>query len=483
MHKKTIAELANDLKNKKISAVELTQHFIDRIKKLDTKLNAFITLAEEKALKDAKRADEMIGNGKATALTGIPIAHKDLFCTQNIKTTAGSKILSNFIPPYDATVVKKLDQAGTILLGKTNCDEFAMGSSNKTSFYGRVNNPWDVNTVPGGSSGGSAAAVAARMLKGATGTDTGGSIRQPAALSGITGIKPTYGRVSRYGIVALGSSLDQAGILTPTAEDAALLLEAISGFDEKDSTSVDQPVPHYYAHLNDSVKGLRIGLPKECFTKDLDAEIANSVYQGAKVLEKLGATLHDISLPRSQLGIPIYYVIMPAECSSNLARYDGVRFGYRCENPKDLNDLYERTRSEGFGDEVKHRIMIGTYVLSASYYDAYYKKAQQLRRLIYDDYQNAFKEVDIILYPTSPSVAFKHGEKENRISMYLADIFTVTLNLAGLPGISIPSGFKNGLPIGLQLIGNHFEETKLLNVAHQYQKATDWHTQIPKGFE
>jgi len=478
---KTIAELSQDLQNKKISSVELTQFYLKRINEMNKDLNCYITVTEEVALAAAKVADEKRAAGKVGPLTGIPIAQKDIFCTQGIKTTCGSHMLENFVAPYDATVVKNFYNAGTVLLGKTNMDEFAMGSSNENSYFGTVKNPWDKERVPGGSSGGSAAAVAAFLAPGATGTDTGGSIRQPAALCGITGIKPTYGRVSRYGMVAFASSLDQGGPFAHTAEDAALLLNAMAGFDEHDSTSVDMPVPDYTATLNDSLKGLRIGLPKEYF-ENLNSDIAQKLQDAMREYEKLGVQFKEISLPMMQLSIPAYYVIAPAECSSNLARYDGVRYGYRCKDPQNLEDLYKRTRSEGFGDEVKRRIMIGTYALSTGYYDAYYLKAQKIRRLIRDDFAKAFKEVDVIMSPTAPSTAFKFGEKtSDPISMYLSDIYTISVNLAGLPGISLPAGFNSHLPIGMQLIGNYFEEARLLNVAHAYQKATDWHTRKPEG--
>lgn len=483
MHHKTIAELAKDLAEKKISSVELTTHYLDRIKQHDKAINSYVTLTEEIALSAAKHADELIAAGKGGILTGIPIAQKDIFCTDGVKTTCGSKILSNFVAPYDATVVKKLKEAGTVMLGKTNMDEFAMGSSNETSFYGDVKNPWNLDYVPGGSSGGSAAAVAANLACAATGTDTGGSIRQPASLCGITGIKPTYGRVSRYGMIAFASSLDQGGPITKSAEDAAIMLNAMSGFDANDSTSIDIAVPDYTKTLNDSIKGLRIGLPKEYFSAGLNADVAKVIQEAIKEYEKLGAIITEISLPNSDLSISAYYVIAPAECSSNLARYDGVRFGYRCKDPVDLQDLYKRSRSEGFGSEVKRRIMIGTYVLSAGYYDAYYIKAQKIRHLVRNDFTEAFKNVDVILSPTAPSPAFKIGEKtSDPVSMYLSDIYTVAVNIAGLPGISIPAGFVNKLPVGLQLIGNVFEEAKLLNVAHQFQKVTDWHKRNPEGY-
>lgn len=483
MSYKTIAELSRELSEKKVSSVELTQYFLERIKRFDTNLNSFITVTEEHALVAAKAADELRAQGKAGPVTGIPMAQKDIFCTEGVKTSCGSKMLDNYISPYDATVIKHFKQAGTVLLGKTNMDEFAMGSSNENSFYGPVKNPWNIATIPGGSSGGSAAAVAAYLAPAATGTDTGGSIRQPAALTGISGLKPTYGRVSRYGMIAFASSLDQGGLFARSAEDIAILLNIMAGFDPMDSTSVDIPVPDYTATLNQSIKGLRIGLPKEFFNADLDNDIANAVQNAIKEYEKLGATIHEISLPNSELSIPAYYVIAPAECSSNLARYDGVRYGYRCKDPVDLIDLYKRSRSEGFGKEVIRRIMIGTYALSAGYYDAYYLKAQKIRGLIREDYANAFKQVDIILGPTTPTPAFKLGEKANDpISMYLSDIYTIAVNLAGLPGLSIPVGFTKGLPIGMQLIGDFFAEASLLNAAHQYQKVSDWHTKTPEGF-
>lgn len=483
MYNKTLTELAADLRNKKISSAELTKIFLQRIDQFNPELNCFITVTADEALKAAQVADQAIAQGKAGPLTGIPIAHKDIFCTFEIKTTCGSKILNNFIAPYDATVVTRFKEAGTVLLGKTNMDEFAMGSSNENSYYGPVKNPWDVTTVPGGSSGGSAAAVAAGLTPAATATDTGGSIRQPAALCNLTGLKPTYGRVSRYGMIAFASSLDQGGLLAKTAEDVALLLNSMAGFDEKDSTSLPEPVPDYTVSLNDSLAGLKIGLPKEYFNSGLDPQIAKAIESAVKEYEKLGATIKSISLPNSHLSVPVYYVVAPAECSSNLARFDGVRYGYRCENPKDLQDLYQRSRGEGFGAEVKRRIMIGTYVLSAGYYDAYYLQAQKIRHLISDDFIRAFKEVDVIMGPTSPTTAFKLGAKiDDPVSMYLSDIYTIATNLAGLPGLSIPVGFVNDLPVGLQLTCNYFAEAKLLNIAHQYQKITAWHQKIPSGF-
>ena len=484
MHNKTVAELAAGLKKGDFSSEELTKSYLERIKKYDTEINSFITVSDELALTQARAADEMIAKGSATALTGIPFAQKDIFCTNGVKTTCGSKMLDNFIAPYDATVIHKFNQAGSVMLGKTNMDEFAMGSSNETSFYGGVKNPWDTSTVPGGSSGGSAAAVAARLAPASTGTDTGGSIRQPAALCGLTGLKPTYGRVSRYGMIAFASSLDQAGTFTQTAEDSALMLNTMAGFDDKDSTSVESDVPDYTANLNQDLKGLKIGLPKEYFGEGLNADVAKVVEEAIAEYKKMGAEIVDISLPNSHLSVPAYYVIAPAECSSNLSRFDGVRFGYRCEDPKDLEDMYKRSRGEGFGEEVKRRIMIGTYALSAGYYDAYYLKAQKIRRLISDDFKAAFEKVDVIMGPTSPEVAFKAGEKSNDpISMYLSDIYTISTNLAGLPGMSVPCGFSNNLPVGLQIIGNYFDESRLLNVAHQYQQTTDWHTKMPDAFK
>ncbi len=484
MHNESIATLANALKTKKISSVELTTLFLERIKKFDKNLNSFITVTEQPALETAKKADEHLAHPTAHVLTGIPFAHKDIFCTENIKTSCGSKMLDNFIAPYDATIVAKMKKAGMVMLGKTNMDEFAMGSSNENSFYGPVKNPWNTKMVSGGSSGGSAACVAARLVPAATGTDTGGSIRQPAALCGLTGLKPTYGRVSRFGMIAFASSLDQAGPMAKSAEDCALLLNAMAGFDTHDSTSVNEPVPDYTQTLNNDLKGLKIGLPKEYFTKDLDADIANTLQQAIKEYEKLGAQFIEISLPNTHLSIPAYYVVAPAECSSNLSRFDGVRFGHRCDDPKDLLDLYQRSRGEGFGKEVKRRILTGTYVLSSGYYDAYYLQAQKIRHLIRDDFVETYKKVDLILGPTTPTLAFPIGEKVNDpVSMYLADIYTISTNLAGLPGMSIPAGFsKDHLPIGLQLIGNYFSEAKLLNIAHRYQQVTNWHLQMPEGF-
>lgn len=481
MHDKTIVELSSALHKGVISSQELTRGFLERIERLDVKLNSFITVTAEQALAQAKAADAKLQAGRAGLLTGVPLAHKDIFCTRDIKTSCGSRMLDSFVAPYDATVVERLKEAGAVMVGKTNMDEFAMGSSNETSFYGPVGNPWDQQRVPGGSSGGSASAVAARLAPAATGTDTGGSIRQPASLCGITGLKPTYGLVSRYGMIAFASSLDQAGPMTRTAEDAAIMLSAMVGFDERDSTSVEHPSEDYTADLNNSLEKLKIGLPQEYFSGELDNEVAAVIETAIKEYEKLGATVRDISLPHTYLSIPAYYVIAPAECSSNLARYDGVRYGYRCQNPVDLNDLYCRSRGEAFGAEVRRRIIIGTYVLSAGYYDAYYLKAQKIRRLIRDDFQKAFEQVDVIMGPTSPSVAFKLGAKANDpVTMYLSDIYTISVNLAGLPAMSTPAGLVAGLPVGLQLIGNYFDESRLLNIAHRFQQVTDWHQRTPQ---
>lgn len=483
LHQLTLAEVARGLADKQFSAPELTTALLARIQQLDPQLNSFISVTEELALSQAKAADERRANGETGALLGVPIAHKDLFCTQGVRTSCGSKILDAFVSPYDATVVERLANAGAVSLGKLNMDEFAMGSSNESSHYGAVKNPWDTSRVPGGSSGGSAAAVAARLIPAATGTDTGGSIRQPAALTNLTGIKPTYGRVSRWGMIAYASSLDQGGPLARTAEDCALMLGAMAGFDPKDSTSVDQPVDDYLAALAKPLAGLRIGLPKEYFGAGLDSRIADAVMAVVEKLKQLGAVVKEISLPNMQHAIPAYYVIAPAEASSNLSRFDGVRYGYRCENPQNLEDLYKRSRAEGFGAEVKRRIMVGTYALSAGYYDAYYLKAQKIRRLIKNDFVSAFAEVDVILGPTTPNPAWKLGEKNNDpVAQYLEDIYTITANLAGIPGLSMPAGFVDGLPVGVQLLAPYFQEGRLLNVAHQYQLATDWHKQAPAGF-
>lgn len=487
-HTKTITELSAMLQAGEVSSVALTQYFLDRIKNRDKKLNSFITVCEEQALAQAKESDEKLKAGNAPLLTGVPIAHKDIFCTKGVKTSCGSKMLDNFISPYDATVVTNMRAAGVVMLGKTNMDEFAMGSSNETSYYGAVKNPWNLKAVPGGSSGGSAAAVSARLVPAATGTDTGGSIRQPAAFCGITGLKPTYGRVSRFGMIAFASSLDQAGPMGQSASDCALLLNAMSGFDEKDSTSIEKEVPDYSADLEKPLDGLRIGLPKEYFdNKDggLNAEVEALTKAALAQYQSMGAELIEIELPNSGLSVPVYYVVAPAECSANLSRFDGVRYGYRCEDPKDLNDLYTRSRGEGFGAEVKRRIIVGAYALSSGYYDAYYLKAQKLRHLISDDFKKAYEKVDVIMAPATPDTAFNIGEKtDDPISMYLSDIYTIAVNLAGIPAMSIPVGFDSkNMPVGMQIMGNYFEEAKLLNVAHKYQQATDWHTQLPEEFK
>ncbi len=484
LHTLSLSGLGKLLQTKQVSSVEMTDYFLTRIGN-NTDLNAFITLAPELALEQAKSADKRINSGNSSLLTGVPVAYKDLFCTEGVQTSCGSKILSNFISPYNATIVERLQNAGMVMLGKTNMDEFAMGSSNENSYFGAVKNPWNLNRVPGGSSGGSAAAVAARLSPVATGSDTGGSIRQPAAFCGITGIKPSYGRVSRYGMVAFASSLDQAGVFATAAEDAAVVLQNMAGFDPKDSTSIDKPVPDFQLELQQTLSGKTIGLPKEYFSEGLDADIARAIDSAVELFKSFGLNIVEISLPKSELGIPCYYVIAPAEASSNLSRFDGVRYGYRSEHTDDLVDMYRRTRSEGFGDEVKRRIMIGTYVLSAGYYDAYYRKAQRIRRMIAEDFDNAFKQCDFILGPTTPTTAFELNSKvDDPVAMYLNDIYTITANLAGLPGISIPCGSdKKGLPIGLQLIGKYFDESGLLAMAHQFQQHTDFHKQIPTGYQ
>ena len=482
MHNLTIAELIRGLQSNQFSSVELTQHFLARIAELDQQYNALITVTADEALKTAAIADQRLAAGDAPALCGVPIVHKDIFCTRGVRTSCGSKMLDNFVPPYDATVVENFAQAGAIVLGKTNMDEFAMGSSNETSFYGSVQNPWDTGCVPGGSSGGSAAAVAARLAPGATATDTGGSIRQPAALCGITGLKPTYGRVSRWGMIAFASSLDQGGPMARTAEDCAIMLSCMASFDSKDSTCINREVPDYSAQLGDSVKGLRIGVPAEYFSEGLNAGTERTVRAALAELEAQGAELVDISLPNTGLSVPAYYVIAPAEASANLSRFDGVKYGYRCDQPTDLQDLYTRSRAEGFGEEVQRRILIGTYCLSAGYYDAYYGKAQQVRQLIQQDFKKAFEQVDGIMGPTCPSPAFQFGSKgDDPVAMYLEDIYTIATNLAGLPGMSLPCGMVDNKPVGLQIIGNHFEEARMLNIAHQYQLITDWHKQAPEG--
>ena len=475
---KSINELKNMLNDKEISYTELIQETFLNIKN-NSELNAFITLNEEEALKKANNFDN---NPSSGSLAGIPIAQKDLFCTKDLKTTCGSNMLSNFIPPYSATVIENLENAGCISVGKTNMDEFAMGSSNETSFYGNVQNPWGENLVPGGSSGGSAAAVAAGIVPAASGTDTGGSIRQPASLCGISGLKPTYGRISRWGMIAFASSLDQAGPMARTAEDCALLLNEMCSHDEKDTTSIDEAIPDFTENLNSSIQGLKIGLVKEFDLSKLDNDVVQIFEESKKHYESLGAEFIEISLPNISLSVPTYYVIAPAECSSNLSRFDGVKFGKRCDNPKDLEELYIKTRSEGFGDEVKRRILIGSYVLSAGFYDAYYKKAQQVRRLIKNDFDSAFKNVDIIMSPTTRGAAFEAGSKgDDPIQMYLEDLFTIPANLAGLPAMSIPNGMVDNKPIGLQLIGNFLDESRLLQAAHNFQISTDWHLKTPSG--
>jgi aspartyl-tRNA(Asn)/glutamyl-tRNA(Gln) amidotransferase subunit A len=482
-HTLSIGELARRLAAKEVSSVELTRHFLERIERLNPSLNAVITLTADRALDAARAADRRIEAGERGRLLGIPLIHKDIFCTDGVRTSCGSRMLDNFISPYDATIVTKLKAAGTVMLGKSNMDEFAMGSSNETSYYGPVKNPWDITKVPGGSSGGSSAASAARLAPFTTGTDTGGSIRQPAALTGVTGVKPTYGRVSRYGMIAFASSLDQAGVLARSAEDAAAVLEVMAGFDPKDSTSVDAPVPDYPALLEAPLKGLKIGLLREFFD-GLESRNAALIREALKVYTSMGAETIEVSLPHLPLSVPTYYVVAPAECSSNLSRFDGVRFGHRCDQPKDLLDLYERSRGEGFGPEVKRRIMTGTYVLSAGYFDAYYLKAQKVRRLITDDFRAAFEKVDLLVGPTTPTPAFAIGAKvDDPVTMYLNDIYTIGANLAGLPGISAPCGFIDELPVGMQLIGPHFSEARLLSAAHLYQRATDWHLKTPGGYE
>ena len=482
-HHATAAEIGRGLRAREYSSVEVTRHFLDRIGRANASLNAFLTVTGERALDDARRADERIARGEGGPLTGVPLAHKDIFCTEGVLTTCGSRMLSNFVAPYDATVVERLAAAGMVLLGKTNMDEFAMGSSNETSYYGPVKNPWDLAKVPGGSSGGSAAAVAARLAPVATGTDTGGSIRQPGALTGLTGFKPTYGRVSRYGMIAFASSLDQAGVLAQSAEDAALVLGAMAGHDPRDSTSVNTPVPDYSAGLEKPVKGLKIGIIREFFGEGLEAGTGAAVRAAIEAFRAQGASVVEVSLPALPLSVPTYYVVAPAECSSNLSRFDGVRFGHRCAEPRDLMDLYKRTRGEGFGAEVKRRIMTGTYVLSAGYYDAYYLKAQKVRSLINADFKRAFADVDVLMGPTTPTPAFAIGAKtDDPILMYLNDIYTIGANLAGLPAVSVPCGMVDGLPVGLQIIGPHFAEERLLATAHAWQRETDWHRRLPPAF-
>ena len=478
----SLQQLGSALRTGKISSVELTQLYLDRIATLNPALNAYVTINAETSLAQARQADALLAGGKAQPLTGIPIAQKDIFCAKGWRTTCGSKMLENFVAPYDAHVIAQFNNAGAVNLGKTNMDEFAMGSSNETSYFGAVKNPWNRNAVPGGSSGGSACAVAARLCAAATGTDTGGSIRQPAALCGISGIKPTYGAVSRYGMIAFASSLDQAGPMARSAEDLALLLNVMTGFDARDSTSLPRDKEDYARDLNKPLAGLRIGLPKEFFAEGLAQDVVGCVNAAIAEYKKLGATIVDISLPNSKLAVPVYYVLAPAEASSNLSRYDGVRYGYRAPEYSDLTEMYEKSRAQGFGAEVKRRIMIGTYVLSHGYYDAYYLQAQKIRRLIAQDFDDAFKQCDVIMGPTSPSTAFNLGEKgDDPVQMYLSDIYTIAVNLAGLPGMSIPAGFgSNGRPVGVQIIGNYFAEARMLNVAHQYQQATDHHDRVPQ---
>jgi len=480
MQTKSISQLLKGLGAKEFSSEEITRAYLNRIKQFNPNLNCFISITEDQALAAAKASDERRAAGNISALEGIPVAHKDLFCTAGLQTTCASRMLENFVPPYESTVTGKFNAAGTITLGKTNMDEFAMGSSNENSYFGAVKNPWNTEYVPGGSSGGSATAVAAGLCAAATGTDTGGSIRQPAAFCGITGIKPTYGRVSRLGMIAFASSLDQGGPMARTAEDNALLLNVMAGHDPKDSTSSTQPTEDYAAELDNNLSGLRIGLPKEYFSDKLDSDVGRSLDAAIKVYESLGVLFEDISLPHTELSVPAYYVIAPAEASANLSRFDGVRYGHRCEDPKDLEDLYLRSRAEGFGAEVQRRILVGTYALSAGYFDAYYRQAQKIRRLIKEDFVRAFGHVDAILSPTTPGTAFKIGSKtSNPVQMYLEDIFTIPTSLAGLPAIALPCGDKQGLPVGMQLIGNYFQESKLLNLAHQYQLNTDWHQRTP----
>jgi len=480
-----VAELARRLRAKDVSSVEATGHFLDRIERLGGALNAFISIDPEKSLAQARAADERIARGEGHALTGVPLAHKDLFCTRGWRTTCGSRMLADFVAPYDAHVIEQFDRAGAVLLGKTNMDEFAMGSSNENSFFGPVRNPWDLKAVPGGSSGGSAAAVAARLVPGATGTDTGGSIRQPASFTGVSGIKPTYGRVSRYGMVAFASSLDQGGPLGQSAQDLALMLDVMAGFDARDSTSVERPKDDYVGGLARGVKGLRLGIPREYFSADLAPDVAGPIRAAISELEKLGCRTVEVSLPNQHFAVPVYYVIAPAEASSNLARYDGVRYGFRAEGYTDLADMYAKTRAQGFGPEVKRRILIGTYVLSHGYYDAYYLQAQRLRRVIAQDFAEAFKACDLIVGPAAPSTAFDLGARtQDPVQMYLDDLYTIPINLAGLPGMSVPCGFgARGRPVGLQVVGNYWDEARMLALGHAFQQATDWHLRMPAGFE
>ncbi|CUA83544.1 aspartyl/glutamyl-tRNA(Asn/Gln) amidotransferase subunit A [Gulbenkiania indica] len=477
----TLKELSRHLTSGEVTSVELATQYLDRIKALNPALNAFITIDGEKTLEEARAADAARAAGEAGPLTGVPLAYKDIFCQEGWKTSCGSRMLDNFVAPYSAHVVERCRAAGMVTLGRTNMDEFAMGSSNENSYYGPVKNPWDFNAIPGGSSGGSAVAVAARLAPAALGTDTGGSIRQPASHCGVTGIKPTYGTVSRYGMVAFASSLDQGGPMAQTAEDCALLLNVIAGFDSRDSTSLERAPEDYTRSLEQPLTGLKVGLPREYFAEGLSEDVAQVVQSAIDTLRQLGAEVVEVSLPNTRLSIPAYYVIAPAEASSNLSRYDGVRYGHRAAEYSDLVDMYERTRAEGFGDEVKRRILVGTYVLSHGYYDAYYLKAQKIRRLIADDFRKAFERCDVILGPVAPTAAFDIGQlADDPVQMYLSDIYTLSINLAGLPGMSVPAGFAgNGRPVGLQIVGNYFSEAKMLNVAHQFQLATDWHARRP----
>ena len=484
MHTLTIKQMSQKLHAGEFTSVQLTQYYLDRISKFDPELNAYVTVTPELAISMAKEADQRIAQGNADLLTGIPVAHKDIFCTDGVKTSCSSKMLDNFIAPYDAHVVTQLKNMGMPILGKTNMDEFAMGSSSESSYYGPTKNPWDHKAVPGGSSGGAAAVIAAGLAPMATGTDTGGSIRQPASFCGITGIKPTYGSVSRFGIIAYASSFDQAGPMTRSAEDSAWMLTAMAGFDERDSTSLQRDAVDYSAELNNPLKGLKVGVPAEYFGEGLDPEVEKLVRAAIAEVEKQGAQIVEVHLPNKDLAVPSYYVLAPAEASSNLSRYDGVRFGHRCDNPKNLQDLYERSRAEGFGAEVKRRIMVGAYALSTGFYDAYYLKAQKLRRMVRDDFTKAFESCDVIMGPVAPTPAFNIGEKtDDPTSMYLADLYTIPVNLAGLPGISVPAGFVNQRPVGLHIVGPYFSEAKLLNIAHQYQQVTDWHTKMPAQYQ
>ncbi len=485
MHNKTVAELSRQLRAREVSSVEMTRYFLDRIGAANAQLNAFITVDEAKSLAQARAADERIARGEAAPLTGIPIAHKDLFCAAGWRTTCGSKILENFVAPYDAHVIAEFNRAGAVLLGKTNMDEFAMGSSNETSHFGPVKNPWDLAAVPGGSSGGSAAAVAARLAPAATGTDTGGSIRQPASFTGVSGLRPTYGRVSRYGMVAFASSLDQGGALAKGAEDLAMMLDVMASYDPRDSTCVERPKDDYVGRLGEGVKGLTIGMPREYFSGDLASDVADPIHAAIEELRRLGASVVEVSLPNQRLAVPVYYVLAPAEASSNLSRYDGARYGYRAPEYADLADMYRKTRAQGFGAEVKRRILIGTYVLSHGYYDAYYLQAQKIRRLIAGDFAAAFKRCDLIAGPATPCVAYDLGSDKasDCVQLYLDDLYTIPINLAGLPGMSIPCGFGHkGRPVGLQIVGNYFDEARMLAAAHAFQRATDWHERVPKGF-